>query len=205
MAEEAKQTTDHFVRPVKDYLPDLKERHRQLIEKQRNATAAAIRLLGFFRKSEADDPEIFITGVAATLSRYSDDVINWVTGFDGIASQQTFLPSIAEIRKACDAREAEEVRRIEREQQLQRQLTERREWEKQKKREYRPIYEELKAEYGEQWGLAAAEQSEATQRMRDYLDRANKQMFERACREAGLPTDSLVSPFLLATLRKDAE
>ena len=60
-------------------------------------------LFGCFRKGEANDPVIFAAGIAANLALYPADVIEEVTSpVKGIATRVDWLPTIAEIRRACD-------------------------------------------------------------------------------------------------------
>src|SRR5215203_3559285 len=82
--------------------------------KQRNANcselkaAQATRLIwGQFRRSDTDDPEVFYPATKALLSRYPEEVV--MAACDpqtGIAGEQTFLPSIAELRASLDRRMA---------------------------------------------------------------------------------------------------
>jgi hypothetical protein len=67
-------------------------------------------MMGSFRRGEAGDPEIYSAAVAKVLSVYEPDVVDYVTDpVTGLASRNEFLPTIKEIRAACDAR-AEELR-----------------------------------------------------------------------------------------------
>jgi hypothetical protein len=60
-------------------------------------------LLGCYRAGDANDPEIYIAAVVAVLAAYAPEVVRHVTDpRTGLPSQQTFLPSAAEVRKACD-------------------------------------------------------------------------------------------------------
>jgi hypothetical protein len=60
-------------------------------------------LFGFYRKDEVHDPQQYIAGVAAIFSGYNWRVIERVTDpRTGIAPEKTFVPSLAEIREACD-------------------------------------------------------------------------------------------------------
>ncbi len=57
-------------------------------------------MLSCYRASEATDPESFIAEATAVLSRYPEDVARRVSY--GLPSESKWLPSIAEIREACD-------------------------------------------------------------------------------------------------------
>lgn len=67
------------------------------------AAALATLLFGCYRASEANDPEAFMAAAAATLSRYPTQVVIDVCDpIRGLPSRDKWLPSIAEIRMACD-------------------------------------------------------------------------------------------------------
>lgn len=85
-------------------------------------------MLGCFRKVDAHDPEIFVAAIEATLARFAPEVIDHVCGPDGIAARQTFTPSVAEVRAACEHHERAMARRQERETRERRQLDDRRQF-----------------------------------------------------------------------------
>jgi hypothetical protein len=63
----------------------------------------ATRLFGYFNRSDANDPETFIAGATAMLSRYPEAVVIAVCDpMRGLPSTNKFLPAIAEIREACE-------------------------------------------------------------------------------------------------------
>ena len=63
----------------------------------------ATRLFGFYRASEANDPEVFIAGATAILAQYPEMVVRQVCDpVRGMPGQDKWLPSIAEIRMACE-------------------------------------------------------------------------------------------------------
>jgi hypothetical protein len=63
-------------------------------------------MLSCYRKNEVNDPEIYVTSVITILADgYTKSVVDYVTDpRTGLPSEQTFLPSIYEIRQACNAR-----------------------------------------------------------------------------------------------------
>ena len=73
-------------------------------------------MLSCYRASEATDPESFIAEATSVLARYPEDVARRISY--GMPSESKWLPSIAEIREACDRamapRRAEERRQAER-------------------------------------------------------------------------------------------
>jgi hypothetical protein len=67
------------------------------------AAVMATRLFGFYRASEANDPETFIAGATAMLANYSEAIVRKVCDpLRGLPSTNQWLPSIAEIRTACE-------------------------------------------------------------------------------------------------------
>ena len=63
----------------------------------------ATRLFGYFNRSDANDPETFIAGATAMLSRYPEAVVIAVCDpIRGLPSTNKFLPAISEIREACE-------------------------------------------------------------------------------------------------------
>ena len=69
------------------------------------ASILATRLFGFYRASEANDPETFITGATAVLSRYPQALVYAVCDpVSGLPGEDAWLPSIARIRVECERR-----------------------------------------------------------------------------------------------------
>lgn len=59
-------------------------------------------LFSCYRRDEAHDPEIYVSAVAAVLSEYPAAVVESVTDpRTGLASENKFLPNVAEVREAC--------------------------------------------------------------------------------------------------------
>jgi hypothetical protein len=87
----------------------------------RVALTAATDILSAFRKSDVEDPQAYVTGLCEVLSAYPLEVIAVVAHrTKGIAGEQTFLPSFAEVKACCDkhygpilTREARERREAE--------------------------------------------------------------------------------------------
>lgn len=61
-----------------------------------------------YRKDDANNPETYCAAAAAILGDgYSREIVDYVTDpRTGIPSRLKFLPTVAEIRDACDARAA---------------------------------------------------------------------------------------------------
>lgn len=61
-------------------------------------------MFGCYRRNEANDPETYVVAVTALLASYEDDVILAVTDpVRGLPVQSQFVPTIKEIRDACEA------------------------------------------------------------------------------------------------------
>jgi hypothetical protein len=63
-------------------------------------------LFNCYRKDEVNEPEIYSAAIAAVLGDgYSRSIVEYVTDpRTGLPSRQKFLPTVAEVREACDAR-----------------------------------------------------------------------------------------------------
>jgi hypothetical protein len=62
-------------------------------------------LLGCYRQGEAADPKIYVAAIAAVLSHYDEDVVRDVTDpMKGLPGAVKWLPTVAEVRQACEDR-----------------------------------------------------------------------------------------------------
>lgn len=60
-------------------------------------------MFGCYRKQDANDPDIYVAAVAAILNEYPPAVIDYVTDpRTGLANRLKWLPTVAEVREACD-------------------------------------------------------------------------------------------------------
>lgn len=60
-------------------------------------------MFGCYRKAEASDPEIYAAATASVLAEYSEEVVDYVTDpRTGLPSRSQWLPSVFEVRKACN-------------------------------------------------------------------------------------------------------
>lgn len=60
-------------------------------------------MLGCYRTGDANDPEVYITGVLAVLSCYDLDVVDQVVHpMSGLPGRVKWLPTIAEVKSACE-------------------------------------------------------------------------------------------------------
>lgn len=62
-------------------------------------------MFGCYRKGDANDPAVYTAAIAATLAEFPAEVIEWVTDpRTGIPARSKWLPSVAEVREACETR-----------------------------------------------------------------------------------------------------
>jgi hypothetical protein len=63
--------------------------------------------MGFYRVADAHNPRVYLAGVVAALSDYPVEIICQVVDpRNGIPSKIKWLPTIAEIKEACESRYA---------------------------------------------------------------------------------------------------
>jgi hypothetical protein len=69
----------------------------------RIAARKAAQLFGYYPRNDANDPELFLTGATTMLASYPEIVVDRVCDLlRGLPAKSKFLPSIAEIRAACE-------------------------------------------------------------------------------------------------------
>ncbi len=142
-------------KPLTISLNELPASMVQAEEHENYAAHRARLLLGCYRTGDANDPETYVAAVAATLAHFPDEVITQVTHpVTGMPSRMKWLPSVSEVRMACEdvMEPIEEARR--REERIARQLADRERYEALRSK-LRPTYNELKAKFGDNWGIAA--------------------------------------------------
>lgn len=99
---------------------------RSMNQRQSYALARAEILFGCYRRGEANDPKTYVAAVSAVLAEYPEDTIRHVTDpRGGIPSKVGWLPSVKEVRDACEAHYGPTRRAMEREAAERRQLAER--------------------------------------------------------------------------------
>lgn len=101
----------------------------------KNYAAARARLLfGSYRKGEANDPDTYVAAITAVLSKYPEDVIRAVTHpAEGLPVKTDFLPTVKEVRQACEELISPRREAAARKKRVDKQLAERAVFE-------RPIY-----------------------------------------------------------------
>ncbi len=139
---------------------------RQLIESSnecnnstspQDAVRAAGILFGCYRRSDAADPDTYAAAVAAVLADYSPAIVKRVTDpRTGLPGRSKFLPTVSEIKEACDDLQRLEWNAVKRQRDLENQLSERRRAAEVAARP-RETIEELRARHGENWGIKSEE------------------------------------------------
>jgi hypothetical protein len=175
------------------------------------ATAQVDLFFGSFRKADADEPEIFTSGCLRLFTAYPREAVQYVVDpITGLPGRSEWLPSLKAVKDALDASVADQQRAQEREARKAAEaklIAEREAWLKDKAR--KPTYDELKAKYGENWGItppSREEDEKARARRRESLIEANRKMFARECRRAGVsPEGRLISPELEKLVRRQTE
>jgi hypothetical protein len=84
-------------------------------------------MFGCYRKGDANDPDTYTAAVAAVLALYPGEVVARVTDpRAGLPGRSNFLPTVAEVRAACEELVRREARAQERAAREQAQLAQRR-------------------------------------------------------------------------------
>ena len=83
-------------------------------------------LLGCYRKVDCADPEVFATAAVAVMRRYPEDVVRKVTDpHSGLPATSKWVPTISELRDACETVNAAARRREEQAARIKAQFAER--------------------------------------------------------------------------------
>lgn len=159
-----------------------------------------------YRREDAADAVSMLDAAAAVLADYPEWIIETVTDpRTGLPGRIGWPPNVAEIRKACESEMEFERRQRERESlraEAWRESAAARQVEAE--RPLRKSYDELVAEYSPNWGIDKnANVSTVDKPSSEALRRANKVLFERECRAAGVdPETTKISPYLMNLLRE---
>jgi hypothetical protein len=106
-------------------------------------------VVGCYPERGLADPKVFITAMASVLECYPEDVVRRVTApRTGITGRSKFLPSVAEVRQACED-EIEWARKVERRQKMLSDHVAQLEAPKSE----RPSIEDIKAKLGPDYGI----------------------------------------------------
>jgi hypothetical protein len=87
-------------------------------------------LFGSLRTGEANDPDVYVAAIAATLAEYPEDVIMAVTRPSGLPRKGNFLPSVREVYLACEELMRPRREAVARQARIDKQLAERAEFER---------------------------------------------------------------------------
>ena len=83
-------------------------------------------LLGCYRTGDANDPEVYVTAIVHVLSHYPEDVVARVVDpMTGLPGRLKWLPSVQEVRAACDEVHGLQCRIREYDERSKKQLAER--------------------------------------------------------------------------------
>jgi hypothetical protein len=111
-------------------------------------------LLGCYRTGDANDPETYVAAITAILARYPEEIITRVTHpATGLPSKKGWLPTVKEVSEACGEANSEIVE----EEARLRRIREQVEMRERMERGERPSMAQLKAKYGENWGIGEEE------------------------------------------------
>jgi len=67
-------------------------------------------ILGCYRADDVSDPQVYVTAIAAVLSRYPADIgVRLSDPKEGIAGRLKWLPTVSEIKTACDELQAADL------------------------------------------------------------------------------------------------
>jgi hypothetical protein len=117
------ETENNRLKPLREAILNvgsLSDRRPPLTCPDEVAAKRAAILLGCYRKGDAEEPEIYAAALASVLASYPQEVSYRVTDpRTGIAGRSKWLPTVAEVREACEAEmapyRAEEARKARRE------------------------------------------------------------------------------------------
>lgn len=91
------------VAPSRQQLTDTSNALNARAEKRAEAAKYAKLLLGCYRTGDANDPEVYTAAVIAVLADYPSDVMAEVTDpRSGLPGKVRWLPTVQEIRVACE-------------------------------------------------------------------------------------------------------
>lgn len=114
------------------------------------AAERASLLLGCYRTGEANDPETYVTAIMAVLARYPEQVITDVTHpATGLPKKKSWLPTVKEVFDACEEAVEFSMQHAARLKRIQEQMEAR----DREDRGIKPTMAQLKARFGETWGI----------------------------------------------------
>jgi hypothetical protein len=118
-------------------------------------------LFGCYRRGDANDPDTYVAAIAATLARYSEQIITDVTHpVTGLPSKKSWLPTVKEVFDACEELDEKVRQAIARERRIREQFAAREE--ENRLKHQAPTIEQLQAKYGQNYGLTPHEQKKTS-------------------------------------------
>lgn len=103
-------------------------------------------MFGCYRRGEANDPDVYTASVAAVLAEYPAEVIHYVTDpRTGLPSKCDFLPTVKEVRDACENEMKPARDAMAREVRMRRLIADR--GEDELDRSNRPSYEQIREKF----------------------------------------------------------
>lgn len=110
-------------------------------------------LLGCYRTGDANDPETYVAAITAVLARYPESVVTEVTHpATGLPKKKGWLPTVKEVFDACEEAVEFSVQHAARLKRIQEQMEAR----AREDRGEKPTMAQLKARFGETWGISPA-------------------------------------------------
>jgi hypothetical protein len=83
-------------------------------------------MFGCFRKGEANDPDVYVAAITATLARFPENIITAVTHpAKGLSIEQDWLPSVRQVYQACEVLNQSACAAAKRARDLEQQLADR--------------------------------------------------------------------------------
>lgn len=143
-----------------------------------SASAKAAKfLLSCYRPGDVNDPDVYFQAVTSLLGSYPEDVILAVVDpRSGLPSRLKWLPTIAEVKEACER----EMAPIYRQRRWDREADERRKLLEEPADRERPTFDELKAKHGDNWGICQGD---------DERKRHTYPSLEQMCADAGVTVE----------------
>lgn len=139
--------------PQRDLQKQQDEENLNLVRDPAYTLHKAEIIFSCYRRDETQNPEIYAAAVAAVLSGYPKSVIDYVCDpRTGVIGKHKWLPSVAEIKAACDGYLDNITSAVERQRRIEKQFADREADERTRKESRKLSYEELKAKYGDDKG-----------------------------------------------------
>lgn len=189
---------------------------RQPIPDSRRATAdptycleRAEILFACYRRDDANDPEKYAAAIAAVLSGYSREIVEYVTHpKTGLPITCKWPPTAFEVNEACQKIVERDAKLFQEAVQIRRQLDEREAVDK-RRREPRLSIEELQAKYGgPNWGINTRPGAGVAASRGRFTEQSNQYFREKEFQARGqeLPSDQFAaSPTLRDAIERQRQ